>query len=195
MPDEKTPVMSDGAELIIREALSNDSKPLYVIFLGPITDLASVYLKEPSIADKLTAIWVGGGPWPNGGGEFNLSNDIHAANVVFRSNIPLWVVPQNVYSSIKVSISELFTKVKPYGSIGNYLYQQLIDFNLGPWAGWTKGESWSMGDSTAVALLLDDHDFGYEWKPAPRITNDMMYVHNQQERLIRCIISSIRALH
>lgn len=72
MPDEQTPVMSEGAELIIREALSDDPKSLYVIFLGPVTDLAAAYLKEPSIAGKLTAVWVGGGAWPNGEEEFNL---------------------------------------------------------------------------------------------------------------------------
>ncbi|MFD0695930.1 nucleoside hydrolase [Paenibacillus sp. GCM10027628] len=185
LPDEQTPVMSEGAELIIREAFSSDPHPLFVIFLGPITDLAAAFLREPSIANKLTAIWVGGGPWPNGGHEYNLSNDINAANIIFRSNIQLWVVPQNVYSTIKVSISELAVRVKPFGDIGDYLYQQLVDFNLGPWAGWTKGEMWSMGDSTAVALLMDDHAFGYEWRPAPRISTDMWYVHEQQERLIR----------
>ncbi|RPK31470.1 hypothetical protein EDO6_02097 [Paenibacillus xylanexedens] len=30
-----------------------------------------------------------------------------------------------------------------------------------------------MGDSPAVSILLDDHEYGYEMKPAPRITNDM----------------------
>ena len=49
MPDENTPAPSEGADLIIREAMSDDDKPLYVIFLGPITDLASAYLKEHSI--------------------------------------------------------------------------------------------------------------------------------------------------
>ncbi|WP_338540630.1 hypothetical protein [Paenibacillus tundrae] len=44
---------------------------------------------------------------------------------------------------------------------------------------------WSLGDSPAVSVLLDDHEYGYEMKPAPRITNDMRYVHNQNERLIR----------
>ena len=58
IPDEQTPAMSEGAELIIREALADDPKPLYVIFLGPITDLAAAYLQEPSIADKLTAVWI-----------------------------------------------------------------------------------------------------------------------------------------
>ncbi|KQY94394.1 nucleoside hydrolase [Paenibacillus sp. Root52] len=187
LPDEETPSMSEGAELIIRESLSDDPKPLYVIFLGPITDLAAAYLKEPAIADRLTAVWIGGGQWPEGEFEFNLSNDINAANVIFNSNIPLWLIPKDVYATIRVSIAELAVRVKPYGKVGAYLYQQLVDFNLqmGEVPGWPKGEMWSLGDSPAVSVLLDDHEYGYEMKPAPRITNDMQYVHGQSERLIR----------
>ncbi|MFC5451277.1 nucleoside hydrolase [Paenibacillus aestuarii] len=187
MPDEQTPAPSEGAGLIIREALADDSRPLYVIFLGAITDLAAAYLKEPAIADKLTAVWIGGGVWPDGENEFNLSNDIHAANVVFQSNIPLWVIPRDVYSTMRVSIAELAVKVKPCGAIGEYLYQQLVDFNMemGWQAHWPKGEMWSLGDSPAVSVLLDDHTYGYTLKPAPRITADMRYIHEQEERLVR----------
>ncbi|NLK68959.1 MAG: nucleoside hydrolase [Clostridiaceae bacterium] len=187
MPDENTPAPSEGADLIIREAMSDDDKPLYVIFLGPITDLASAYLKEPAIENRLTAVWIGGGAYPHGENEFNLGNDIEAANVVMRSNIPLWQVPRNVYSTIRVSIAELATKVKPYGKVGNYLFQQLYDFNfeLKDNMRFPKGEMWSLGDSPAVSLLLDHHDYCYDMIPAPRITQDMRYVHYQDERLIR----------
>lgn len=187
IPDEQTPVVSEGADLIVREALSNDPKPLYAIFLGPLTDLAVAYLKEPSIAGRLTAVWIGGGAWPDGEEEFNLSNDIDAANVIFRSNIPLWVIPRNVYSTIRVSIAELAVKVKPLGAIGSYLYQQLVDFNqqMGWLARWPKGEMWSLGDSPAVSVLLDDHEYGYTLKPVPQITKDMLYVHHQTERMVR----------
>jgi inosine-uridine nucleoside N-ribohydrolase len=74
--------------------MKDDPRPLYVLFLGPLTDLASAYLQEPRIANRLTAIWIGGGAYPSGSIEFNLSNDIHAANVVFSSPIPLWQVPR-----------------------------------------------------------------------------------------------------
>ena len=47
-----------------------------------------------------------------------------------RSNIPLWQVPRNVYSTIRVSIAELATKVKPYGKVEDYLFQRLYDFNF-----------------------------------------------------------------
>jgi purine nucleosidase len=187
MPDEQTPAPSEGADLIIREAMSDDDKPLFVVFLGPITDLASAYLKEPAIENRLTAIWIGGGAYPNGENEFNLGNDIEAANVVMRSNIPLWQVPRNVYTTIRVSIAELLVKVKPYGKVGDYLFQQLYDFNfrLKDNMRFPKGEMWSLGDSPAISLLLDYHDYGYDMIPAPRITQDMKYVHYQNERLIR----------
>lgn len=185
LPDESTPVPSEGAEAIIREAMSDDPHPLYVIFLGPLTDLAAAYLMEPRIADRLTAVWIGGGAYPNGGWEFNLSNDVHAANVVMASPIPLWQVPRNVYSMIKVSLAELENRVKPCGEIGKYLFEQMVRFNDEQAHGWPRGESWSLGDSPAVSLLLDDHEFGYEEMPAPRITPDMHYVHHQNERKIR----------
>ncbi|HZK27944.1 MAG TPA: nucleoside hydrolase [Thermoclostridium sp.] len=187
IPDEQTPSPSDGADLIIREAMADDDKPLYVVFLGPITDLASAYLKEPAIENRLTAVWIGGGAYPNGENEFNLGNDIEAANVVMRSNIPLWQVPRNVYTTIRVSIAELAVKVKPYGKVGAYLFQQLYDFNfeLKDNMRFPKGEMWSLGDSPAISLLLDYHDYGYDMIPAPRITPDMRYVHYQDERLIR----------
>ncbi|WP_336773049.1 nucleoside hydrolase [Paenibacillus sp. MMO-58] len=185
LPDEKTPVVSEGAKAIIKEALSDDPHRLFVVFLGPLTDLASAYLMEPRIEERLTAIWIGGGSYPNGETEFNLMNDIHAANVVMNSHIPLWQVPRNVYGMMRVSLAELECRVKPHGEIGKYLFEQLIKFNDEQANGWPRGESWSLGDSPAISLIMDDHEFGYVMKPAPRITNDMHYVHHQEERLIR----------
>ena len=85
LPNKTTPVVSEGAELIVREAMKDDPRRLFVIFLGPLTDLASAYLMEPRIANRLTAIWIGGGVYPCGSPEFNLANDVNAANVVFSS--------------------------------------------------------------------------------------------------------------
>jgi purine nucleosidase len=187
IPDESNAIPSEGADLIIEEAMKDDQQPLYAAFLGPITDLAIAYLKEPRIANRLTALWIGGGAWPHGEEEFNLSNDINAANVVFGSEIPLWVIPKNVYRLMRVSIAELAVNVKPYGAIGKYLYEQLVDFNmaLGDNAEWPLGEMWHLGDSPIVSLLLDDHEYHYEMKPAPRVTEDMRYVHYQDKRLVR----------
>ncbi|MBM7570584.1 nucleoside hydrolase [Aquibacillus albus] len=184
--DESTPLVSDGARLIVEEALKADEQnPLYVIFLGPITDLAAAYLMEPSIEDKVTAVWIGGGKYPEGGREFNLSNDINAANVIMKSNIELWQVPINTYRLIRTSIAELELKVRPHGELGKYLFDQLAELNSDPAWPLPFGESWCLGDSPAVSLLVDDHDHHYREIAAPRITKDMRYVHYQKERKIR----------
>ncbi|WP_240420004.1 nucleoside hydrolase [Paenibacillus periandrae] len=187
MQDERTPAISEGAELIVREAMSDDQRPLFVIFLGAITDLAAAYLMNPAIADRLTAVWIGGGAWPDGEWEYNLGNDIHAANVVFSSPIPLWQIPRNVYGKMRVSLAELKRRVEPCGAIGRYLYRQLVDLNES-WANnlhWPRGEMWTLGDSPAVGLLLHDQPYDYDLKPAPRISPDLAYVQRQTDRRIR----------
>ena len=177
LPDPQTPVPSEGADLIIREALKEDETPLFVIFLGTLTDLAAAYLQEPRIANRLTAIWIGGGAYPAGGNEFNLGIDRHAANVVFGSPIQLWQVPKNVYKMMRVSLAELAVRVRPHGEIGRYLYEQLDEFNQLPHHGplWPKGEMWQLGDSPAVALLLDDHEYDYDWIDPPHVNEDLSY--------------------
>ncbi|OMF30822.1 nucleoside hydrolase [Paenibacillus sp. FSL H8-0548] len=187
MTDELTPTSSAGSDLIVREAMKDGELPLYVIFLGPLTDLAAAYLQEPRIADRMTAVWIGGGPYPEGAGEFNLENDIAAANVVFRSPIPLWQVPQNVYKMLRVSLAELAVRVRPHGEIGRYLFEQLVEFNMHPDHSprWPKGEMWMLGDSPAVSLLIDDQEFDYDMVTAPHITSDMLYEPQEIDRKIR----------
>lgn len=187
LPDRMTPVPSAGADLIIQEAMRDEPLPLFVIFQGPLTDLASAYLLEPRIADRLTAIWIGGGTYPEGNAEFNLSNDIQAAQVVFNSPLSLWQVPKNVYDMVRVGLAELAVKVRPYGDIGRYLYEYLIGHNMknGNRLQWPKGEVWVLGDSPAVSLLLDDQAHDYDFIAAPEITDNMTYLPKPDNRKIR----------
>ena len=188
LPDKNTPVVSEGAKLIVEEAMKDDSRHLYVTFLGCLTDLASAYLMEPRIAGRLTAIWIGGGRYPNGGPEFNLSGDINAANVVFSSGIEVWQVPKNVYEMIPVTLAELEYKVAPCGKIGKYLLDQLNEHahEDGPRkSAFRTGETWVLGDNPAIGLILYEHRFCYDWVQAPLITEDMTYVQTGLNRPIR----------
>ena len=56
---------------------------MYIACQGAVTDVASALLICPEIAERITIIWIGGAAYPNGGFEFNLMMDIHAANVIF----------------------------------------------------------------------------------------------------------------
>lgn len=178
---------SEGAELIVRECMAESDLPLFVAFTGPITDLACAWLAHPEIAGKLTAIWIGGGAYPDGGGEFNLSNDIKAANIVFRSGIDLWQVPVNVYSKMMVSLTELEMKVAGCGEIGKYLFQQLVDFNdsLAMQPLWPSGENWCLGDSPVVGLMMDQQFYCAEEREAPTVDDELRYHFSGVGRKIR----------
>ena len=181
--DESTPVDSPGAQLIIAEAMQDDPRPLYIAFYGPLTDMASALLLEPRIAERnVRVIWIGGGPWPSGGGEYNLSNDIHAANVVMKSRVELWQVPRRTYRTMSVGYAELIEKVYPQGAIGKYLVEQLLEHNA---ATRPEMEYRSLGDSPCIGIILDPECGRWSWRPAPTFDAQMHYVHSGRYRPIR----------
>jgi len=186
LPDERTPVPSEGADLIVREARRDDTDlPLYVTFYGPLTDMASALLIAPDIAERhVVVIWIGGGPYPSGGPEYNLSNDIAAANVVFDSGVELWQVPQDVYRMMGVGYAEMMLKVYPHGELGRYLVDQVVDYNAR-----TRPVRWeyrSWGDSPAVGLILNPVGGQSDMVPSPRFADDMTYVPRpDDERRVR----------
>ena len=186
--DEHSQSPSEGADFIITEAMKDDDRELYAVFQGTLTDLASAILKEPAICDRMTAVWIGGGPYPSGGFEFNLLQDVAAANVVFSSSMPLWQVPENVYKQMEVSLAELEYRVEPCGEIGHYLFQQMVDFNnkFTSYKDWPHGESWGLGDQGTVTVLLEEHNRGnFDWIPAPNFSKELYYIHKQNNRAIR----------
>lgn len=95
------PVISEGAEFIIDEAMKDEGE-LYVLSLGAITDVASALMLKPEIAQRMTVIWIGGRNYPCGGWEYNLKNDIFAGAYVFKSEVKLWQIPRNVYRMMPV---------------------------------------------------------------------------------------------
>lgn len=174
---------SQGADLIISEAMKDSDKPLYVLCQGAITNVAIALNKCPEIADRFICIWIGGGFYPKGGWEFNLLNDYHAANVVFKSKAELWQVPMETYTTMQVGYAELQKKVMPCGEIGKYLFEQMIE--LGMKKDWIMGESWSLGDSPALGLALNPGCGQYYVRKAPVVDSEGFYYDNESNRNIR----------
>lgn len=189
MKDEQTPAVSDGAKLIAEEAMKDDPHPLFIACQGALTDVASALLMKPEIAERMTVIWIGGADYPKGGFEFNLMMDINAANVVFSSKVPVWQVPMSLYKVMAVSLAELQLKVRSCGKIGKYLFEQLVDFNhvaAKYEMDWPQGEIWGLGDQGTIAVLMEELEkVSYDMVPAPRIAEDMTYIHGQDNREIR----------
>lgn len=184
MPDATTPASSEGADLIVSEAMREDTdEPLFVAFYGPLTDMATALLLEPRIAERnVTVVWIGGAGYPDGGREYNLSNDVAAANVVFASSVEVWQVTSTAYRTMGVSYAELITKVADRGELGTYLVDQLVEWNA---ANKTQMMEYrSLGDNPAVGLIMHPGAGRAQRLPAPQFADDMTYVHDTGHREI-----------
>ena len=190
MVDEKTPQDSAGAQFIIEDAMREDDRQLFIGMQGSLTDLASAILMKPEICSRMTCIWIGGGAYPQGGREFNLMQDVNAANVLFSSDMEVWQVPMTSYKQFTTTLAELQLKVKPYGKIGNYLFTQMAEFNTKmahALPTWPHGESWSLGDEGVISVLLEELEQTdiYEVIPRPLFAPDMTYLPGQGKGTVR----------
>ena len=197
MPDETTPVDSPGARLIIEESrLATPDDPLHVAFLGPLTDMASAILLDPDLVHRpVVVIWIGGvgygGVETYPGVEFNLSNDIASANVVFGSGVEIGR-PSNIYSSVSVGYAELEEKIGDAGPLGEYLIQQLVEWNTTHHP--EPIESRSLGDSPAIALMLYPRGGTFRTVPAPRFGAEGHYLPGTGHPVRVCEAVDVRFL-
>ncbi len=164
---------SPAVDFLIEEALRDDPAPLFVLCQGAITNVAVAVKKCPEVLDRMTIVWIGTHglaqvPWR----EFNSGNDVAAANYILSHAKKLWLIPSTVYATITVGLAELQQKVYPCGKIGRHLFENMIAYNNSPGAGWTKGESWSLGDSPAIAVALNPDCGHYVEHEAPFIEED-----------------------
>ncbi len=192
-PLEPDAPASEGVRFIIEEARRDDPHPLYVLCLGALTNVARALRDAPDIAGRMHVVSIGGHSYlaeeDSAYREFNFGNDVAAANAVMQSDVPLTLIPQSVYTTIRVGLSELQSKVYPCGETGKYLFEQMVAYNNGPWAGWTAGESWTLGDSPAVAAVLDGACAKWRDFPARLVNADTSWSPLNTRRRVRVCVS------
>ena len=80
----------DGAaavDLIIRRAHAPDPRPLVLLPIGKLTNVALALKKDPTIASRVRIVWLGSNyPEP---GEYNQENDEGALAYVLEQDVPL----------------------------------------------------------------------------------------------------------
>ena len=159
MTDEKTPVDSPAVNDLVERAMQYTwEKPLYVVAIGAITNIASALLVKPEIADRIVVIWLGGHTleWPHNN-EFNLRQDVAAARVVYHSGAPLVLLPcLGVVHAFSTTEPELNYWLRGKSALCDYL----IDHTIEAANEYAKGKVWSrpIWDVTAIGWLLNEGD-------------------------------------
>lgn len=196
------PVNNEAVDFIVAEAMRTDvDNPLFVACGGSLTQIASAYLREPAIAERLIVVWIGGGEYPGvhvapGAPlmEYNTDEDIAAAQVVFNhSSLRLWQIPRDAYRQTTVSLAELEVGLGCGGALGAYLAGKLGEtFAKASQRLGSAGEAYVMGDSPLVLLTAlqttfepDTASSFHRELPCPTLNVDGSYTANPAGRPIR----------
>lgn len=181
--------ISEGTQFIIDEARKDDPRKLFVLLMGATTTAADALRAAPDIHDKLTLVTIGGRGYRENHTtfrEFNWGNDPDAINYILRdTKVEVWQIPASGYGSIRTSLAMLQQRLVPCGEVGAYLLRQMDEYNNGPCAGWTAGESWSLGDNPSVAVVIDDCAGRSQWENAWLIDAETNYTEEIPDRKIR----------
>ncbi len=168
LPDEQTPVISPAAEdLALRAMDYTEQRPLYVVAIGAITNVASALLLNPEIAGRMVVIWLGGHAHHHDNTrEFNMRQDVAAARVVMGSGTPFVQLPcYGVVSGFRISKPELEYWFKGKNALADYL----ADAAIAEADGYALGKPWTrcIWDVTAVAWLLNEDERFMKSRPTP----------------------------
>ncbi len=125
MQDPLTLVESPAARRIVELAKKAAAKDeiLYVLAIGAITNVTSALLMAPEIIRNVVIVWLGGNNlntmdnW-----EFNLKQDITAAQIIFDSGVPLvWIPCRGVAELLLTTLHDIEQRTADCGGIGSFL--------------------------------------------------------------------------
>ena len=90
-----------AVDFLVETLMREESGSITLCALGPLTNIALALVREPRIAPRIREIVLMGGGFFEGGNvtpaaEFNIHVDPHAADIVFRSGVPIVMMPLDV---------------------------------------------------------------------------------------------------
>ena len=182
LPRSDAPAPSAATEDLIARALADAERPLYVVAIGAITNVATAILQAPEIIDRIVVVWLGGHPtyWHHTT-EFNLKQDMRASQLIFDCGVPLVRVPCiNVTEHLTTTQAELAQFVRGRGSIGDYLFDIFLAYYDDHYA--RSKELWDLGP---LAWLVQADWVDSALVHSPILTSERTWSHDPHRHLIR----------
>lgn len=169
LPPSTLPLQERHAvDWIVETVMAMPERSITVCALGPLTNLALAFLREPRLPARLRELVIMGGAGPSGGNstpaaEFNIYADPHAAHVVFESGAPIVLVPLDLTRQV-LATRERVERIRAIGSpVSRAVTGMLEFFNRGE-ALHEHLEAGPLHDPCVIAYLLNPSLF--QSKPA-----------------------------
>jgi purine nucleosidase len=163
-------VPSPAVDRIIEE--SRRSQRLHVLAIGAATNVASALLLDPTLADRIVVVWLGGhAPEYPRNDEYNLRGDLAASQSLFASRVPLVHYPAiGVTSHLFASAAALRQDLA--GSPRGDFFVSLLEGYRDDHFAYEK-ELWDVG---VTSYLVDPAWSNLVDEPKPLIADDCSYI-------------------
>jgi len=154
---EPTVEISDTSAVDLIIELSHTYDDLVIIATGPLTNVATALTVDPTLASRISAISLMGGSLTFGNStpaaEFNIYVDPEAADIVFRSGIPLRMFGLNVTRQAAATVAEL-DRIRDLGTDFARTVADLVEFYRGNLERVYGLKGASLHDPLAIATFI-----------------------------------------
>lgn len=153
----RQPATKNGVQFIIDTLLASDGD-ITLVPTGPMTNIASAMRAEPLIIPKIKEIVMMGGAYGTGNftpsAEFNIYADPEAANVVFRSGVPIVMMGLDLTNQT-VCTPDIIDRMEAVGNKAGKLFGDMLRFTLKTQYEEFGLEAGPIHDATTIGYLID----------------------------------------
>jgi inosine-uridine nucleoside N-ribohydrolase len=145
-----------GAVELIASILRAHPEPVVIAPIGPLTNIALLIRLHPELVDRVAHLSIMGGSIGEGNrtvsAEFNIYADPEAADVVFRSGIPITMMGLDVTHQALLDDAAA-ARLRATGSASGGVAAELVEFALARERAWYDAPAAAIHDAVAVAHL------------------------------------------
>ena len=147
----------EGAVALMARILETHPEPVAIAPIGPLTNIALLLRLYPHHATRISHLCLMGGSIGEGNttasAEFNIVADPEAADVVFRSGIPITMIGLDVTHQALLD-RESATALRAMGNTSGRIAAELTDFALDRNLEWSGSTTTAIHDAVAIAHLM-----------------------------------------
>ena len=156
-PGARRRARPEGAVALIARILEEHPEPVAIAPIGPLTNIALVLRLYPHLASRISHLCLMGGSIGEGNttasAEFNIIADPEAADVVFRSGVPITMIGLDVTHQALLD-RDSAAELRALGTLSGRVAADLTDYALDRNMEWSGSATTAIHDAVAVAHLM-----------------------------------------
>jgi len=156
LPASAATVRPEGAVDLMARLIRESRDPVAIAPIGPLTNIALLIRTHPDVLGNVAHLSIMGGSIGEGNttasAEFNILADPEAADIVFRSGLPITMMGLDVTHMARLSLDSA-TRLRALGNASGRVAAELVEYAIERVREWYGTDSTAIHDAVAVAHL------------------------------------------